>query len=206
MKIHPIRSLAVLVPMLMSLAGHAMAPKPKVQPLAEADLGQAPADGKGVYAFEADDIDGKKRSLSEFKGKVMLIMNTASKCGTTPQYANLEALYKKDKDKGFVAVAFPSNDFGHQEPGTNADIKKFCVVEYGIDFPIFSKIVVLGQGQHPLYTYLTKQPGVEGDLKWNGVKFLVNRKGKVVARFDSWTNPDDPAVLAVIDQLLAQAQ
>src|SRR6188508_404896 len=102
MKYHPLRSAAVLVSLFMSLSAHAMAPRPKPQP--GADLAKAPADGKGVYAFDADDIDGKKRSLGEFKGKVLLIMNTASKCGTTPQYANLESLYKKNKDRGFVAV------------------------------------------------------------------------------------------------------
>ena len=192
--------LALTLPLALGHPLHAMGSKPRLAD--DAALAQAPADGKGVYAFEADDIDGKKRSLADFKGKVLLIMNTASKCGTTPQYANLESMYKKYHDKGFEVLAFPSNDFGKQEPGSNADIKKFCVVEYGISFPIFSKIVVKGEGQHPLYGYLTKQPGMEGEIGWNGVKFLVNRQGKVVARFDSWTKPDSGAVIKVLEKLL----
>jgi glutathione peroxidase len=204
MPLSSFRRLALVLPLCLGAAAHAMAPKPGQVP--SADWGKAPVDGQGVYAFSADDIDGKKRSLSEFKGEVLLIMNTASKCGTTPQYANLEALYKKYKAKGFSVLAFPSNDFGHQEPGSNEDIKKFCVVEYGIDFPIFSKSVVKGEGQNPLYTYLTSQPGVSGDLAWNGVKFLVNRKGRVVARFGSFTKPDDPAVIKVLESLLAQGE
>ena len=199
MKLRTAPFLALALTALSGL-GQAMAPRPK---LAAADWGRAPQDGKGVYAFQADDIDGKPHSLAEYKGKVLLVMNTASKCGTTPQYANLEAVSKKYRAQGLVTVAFPSNDFGHQEPGTNADIKNFCVVEYGIDFPIFSKIVVKGEGQHPLYAYLTHQPGLEGDVKWNGEKFLVNRQGAVVARFGSFTKPDDPAVLKAIEALLA---
>jgi glutathione peroxidase len=202
MSLGSFRALALLLPLLVGPGARAMSPKPGQVPAADWD--KAPADGKGVYAFEVDDIDGKKRSLSEFKGQVLLIMNTASKCGTTPQYANLEALYKKYKAQGFSPLAFPSNDFGHQEPGSNEDIKKFCVVEYGIDFPIFSKNVVKGDGQIPLYTYLTRQPGVSGELGWNGVKFLVNRQGRVVARFGSFTKPDDPAIVKTLETLLAQ--
>lgn len=177
----------------------------KKQPavLGGAAMAQAPADGKGVYAFEAPDIDGKKRSLAEFKGKVLLIMNTASKCGTTPQYTGLENLYKQYKDQGLEVLAFPSDDFGHQEPGTDAQIKNFCVVEYGISFPIFSKSKVIGTERTPLYAYLSSRPGLEGDPQWNGVKFLVNRRGKVVARFSSWTKPEDPKVVAAIKALLA---
>jgi glutathione peroxidase len=200
MRFSPLAKLALWIPLALSPSLHAMGSKARLAD--DASLSQAPADGKGVYAFEAEDIDGKKRSLAEFKGKALLIMNTASKCGTTPQYANLESMYKKYKARGFEVLAFPSNDFGHQEPGTNADIKKFCVVEYGIDFPIFSKIVVKGQGQHPLYAYLTKQPGMEGEIGWNGVKFLVNRQGKVVDRFDSWTKPDSAEVIKVLEKLL----
>lgn len=168
-----------------------------------AALAQAPADGQGVYAFKSPDIDGKEQSLSQYKGKVLLIMNTASKCGTTPQYGDLESLYKAYKDQGLEILAFPSDDFGHQEPGSNATIKQFCVVEYGITFPIFSKCKVLGPDRLPLYGYLSHRPGLEGDPQWNGVKFLVNRQGKVVARFSSWTKPDDPKVVAAIKTLLA---
>jgi glutathione peroxidase len=193
---------ALLLALAIGVNAHAMGSKPGQVPASDWD--KAPADGKGIYAFDANDIDGKKRSLSEFKGQVLLVMNTASKCGTTPQYADLEALYKKYKAQGFTPLAFPSNDFGHQEPGSDADIKKFCVVEYGIDFPIFSKSVVLGADQTPLYAYITRQPGVSGDLKWNGVKFLVNRQGRVVARFGSFTKPSDPAVVSAIEKLLAQ--
>lgn len=187
----------------MSSMKHALATQPEAV-LDAAQLAQAPEDGKGVYAFTAPDIDGKDQSLAQYKGKVLLIMNTASKCGTTPQYTNLESLYKTYKDQGLEVLAFPSDDFGHQEPGSNATIKQFCVVEYGITFPIFSKCKVLGTDRLPLYDYLSHRPGLEGDPQWNGVKFLINRQGKVVARFSSWTKPDDAKIVAALKTLLAQ--
>jgi glutathione peroxidase-family protein len=147
---------------------------------------------KTIYDFVVNDIDGKERSLSEFAGKVLLIVNVASKCGFTPQYKNLQALYARHKERGFEILGFPANDFGRQEPGTDADIKSFCNTTYGVTFPMFSKISVKGKDIHPLYAFLTEKesnPQFPGKITWNFNKFLVDRKGSIVARFDS---KDDP--------------
>lgn len=170
----------------------------------------APADPKvktGPYVLDytMKTIDGKDQPLAEFKGKVVLIVNVASKCGFTPQYEGLEALYKSKKDAGLVILGFPANDFGGQEPGTNQEIKTFCEAKYKVDFPMFSKIEVTGAAQEPLYRQLAAQPApVGGDPKWNFTKFLVNRKGEVVARFDSRIKPDDEALRKKLDELLAE--
>ena len=135
----------------------------------------------------------------------MLIVNVASKCGLTPQYKQLEEVYTKYKGKGFEVLGFPANEFGKQEPGTNTEISTFCTSKFGVDFPMFSKIVVKGEGIHPLYQFLTSKetnPGLDGDIKWNFEKFLVGRDGKVVKRFDPRTKPDDPAVIEAIEQEL----
>jgi glutathione peroxidase-family protein len=145
-----------------------------------------------IYSFAAKDIDGKERSLSEFSGKVLLIVNVASKCGFTPQYKNLQTLYERFKGRGFEVLGFPANNFMHQEPGTEADIKSFCSTTYGITFPMFSKVSVKGKDIDPLYAFLTNKetdPEFAGKISWNFNKFLVDRKGDVVARFDS---KDDP--------------
>jgi len=145
-----------------------------------------------IYDFKVKTIDGKETTLEEYKGKVMLIVNVASKCGFTPQYDGLEALYKKYKDKGLVVLGFPCNQFGSQEPGTEAEIQNFCRVNYGVSFPMFSKINVNGDDTHPLYVYLkSEKPGILGSeiIKWNFTKFLVDRSGKVVDRFGSSTSP-----------------
>src|SRR6266700_4647058 len=145
-----------------------------------------------VHEFSLPSIDGAPAPLSAFKGKVALIVNVASQCGYTPQYAGLEKLYEKYKDKGFVILGFPANNFGAQEPGTNEEIKTFCSRKYSVKFPMYSKISVKGDDQAPLYSYLTKQtgPGIEGDIKWNFTKFLVDRNGKVIQRFEPAITPD----------------
>ena len=147
---------------------------------------------KTIYSFVAKDIGGKERSLSEFAGRALLIVNVASKCGFTPQYKGLQSLYERYRERGFEILAFPANDFLGQEPGTDADIKSFCSLNYGVTFPMFSKISVKGKGIHPLYAFLTGRetnPKFEGKIRWNFSKFLVDRAGNVVDRFDS---KDDP--------------
>lgn len=142
-----------------------------------------------VYDFSVKTIDGKEVSLSQYKGKALLIVNTASQCGYTPQYKGLEALYQQYKDKGFEILAFPSNDFGGQEPGSNTEIKQFCELKYKTTFPLFAKIVVKGEGKHPLYKYLTELPKNGGEVEWNFNKFLVSADGAVVAHLPSRADP-----------------
>jgi glutathione peroxidase len=157
--------------------------------------------------FTMKDIDGKDVALSKYKGNVVLIVNVASKCGYTPQYKELEAIYQKYKDRGFVVLGFPANDFGAQEPGTNAEIKQFCSENFHVTFPMFAKISVKGADAADLYKFLTSaaKVGAEkgGDIKWNFTKFLLGRDGKVIARFESKVKPDDAAVTAEIEKALA---
>lgn len=161
---------------------------------------RAPA---SFYDFTMKDIDGKETPLSQFKGKVVLAVNVASRCGNTPQYEGLEKLYKQKKADGFVVLGFPANEFRGQEPGTNAEIKEFCTKEYGVTFPMFSKIVVKGEGIHPLYKWLTDQTDGK-EIEWNFAKFLIGRNGAVKARFAPKTQPNAPEVLAAIDAALAE--
>ena len=152
-----------------------------------------------VYAFSAETLDGRTASLADFNGKVLLIVNTASQCGFTPQYAGLETLYRTYKQSGLEVLGFPCNQFGAQEPGTAEDIGAFCERNYGVSFPMFAKIDVNGEKAHPLYRFLKKQkPGLLGPLggggiKWNFTKFLVDRSGRVVDRFASTTKPESLA-------------
>jgi glutathione peroxidase len=158
-----------------------------------------------VYEFSMNSIDGKPLPLASFKGKVMLIVNVASKCGYTPQYTSLEAVYEKYKDQGFVIVGFPANNFMAQEPGTNEEIKTFCSTKYNVKFPLYAKISVKGEDKAPLYQFLTDagaNPKTGGEIKWNFTKFLVDRDGKVVARFESAVKPDSPDVIAAIEKAL----
>ncbi len=159
-----------------------------------------------IYDFTLPNIDGKAMPLSDFKGKVVLVVNVASKCGFTPQYTALEATYEKYKAQGFVIVGFPANNFGAQEPGTNEEIKTFCTRKYSVTFPMYSKVSVKGDDQTPLYQYLTKDTpaGINGDIKWNFTKFLVDRNGKVVERFESKITPDSPEVTSAIEKQLKQ--
>ena len=152
------------------------------------------------------DIEGKEVPLSDYLGKVVLVVNVASKCGFTDQYAALEALYKTYKDKGFVILGFPSNDFLHQEPGTEQEIKAFCTLTYGVSFPMFSKIAVIGKNKAPLYKDLTEKetnPNFSGGIKWNFTKFLLGKDGTVVDRFAPTTKPDADKVIAAIEKALA---
>ncbi|MGG7618036.1 glutathione peroxidase [Bacillus coreaensis] len=145
-----------------------------------------------VYQFEAKKINGQTISLSEYKGDVLLIVNTASNCGFTPQYKDLQELYVQYKEKGFTVLGFPCNQFMSQEPGTESDILSFCEMNFGVTFPLFSKVDVNGKNAHPLFQYLTEEaPGVLGmkAVKWNFTKFLVNRSGEVVERYAPNTNP-----------------
>ena len=147
-----------------------------------------------VYDFSANTLTGKTRTMSDFKGKVLLVVNTASKCGFTPQYAGLEALYKKYKDEGLVVLGFPSNQFGEQEPGPDSEIAEFCEMNYGVSFPMFSKVDVNGDAAHPLFKYLTSsKKGLLGSqaIKWNFTKFLVGRDGKVIERYAPNTKPEE---------------
>src|SRR6202050_185479 len=158
----------------------------------------------GIYSFTLNSIDGKPAPLADYKGKVVLIVNVASQCGYTPQYTALEAIYEKYKDQGFVILGFPANNFGAQEPGTNEEIKTFCTRKFSVTFPMYSKISVKGADQAPLYTYLTKETGtgIAGDIKWNFTKFLVDREGKVIQRFEPAVTPDSKEVTAAIEKQL----
>lgn len=145
-----------------------------------------------IYDYSAEDIDGKIVPMDEYKGKVMLIVNTASKCGFTPQYTGLEKLYEDFKEQDFVVLGFPSNQFKEQEPGSDDDIKSFCEINYGVTFPLFSKVDVNGEDAHDLFKYIRKETkGLLGDsVKWNFTKFLVDRNGQVFKRFAPQTSPD----------------
>ncbi len=152
------------------------------------------------------DIDGKDIKLKKYKGNVLLVVNTASKCGYTPQYEGLQTTFDKYKGKGFYVLGFPANNFGGQEPGTAAEIKEFCTLKYKVTFPMFAKISVFGADQDPLYSYLTSKatnPKFAGDITWNFNKFLIGRDGKIVARFTSKDKPDGEAVMRAIEKYLA---
>jgi glutathione peroxidase len=153
-----------------------------------------------VHEFSLPSIDGAPAPLSAYKGKVVLIVNVASKCGYTPQYAGLEKLYEKYKDYGFVILGFPANNFGGQEPGTNEEIKTFCSRNYNVTFPMYSKISVSGDDKAPLYQFLTSAGG--GEIKWNFTKFLVDGDGKIIARFESKVAPDSAELTGAVEKAL----
>ena len=166
-----------------------------------------PPKEKSMYEFTMKNIDGSDVNLGAYKGKVAMIVNVASKCGLTPQYEGLEALYEKYKDKGFVILGFPANNFLGQEPGTEKEIKEFCTLKYNVTFPMFAKISVKGSDQHPLYTFLTNRqsnPGFDGDITWNFEKFLADKNGKIISRFSPKTVPDDPEIVKTIETELAK--
>ena len=153
-----------------------------------------------VHEFTMNDIDGKPFAMAQLKGKAVLVVNVASRCGYTPQYAGLEALYQKYKSRGLVVVGVPANNFGGQEPGSDTEIKQFCSRTYNVTFPMLSKVSVKGTDITPLYAYLTAAQG--GDVKWNFTKFLVGKDGKAVQRFESKVAPDSAELSAAIEQLL----
>jgi glutathione peroxidase len=180
-----------------------------------------------IYDIPVRKISGAEASLAEYKGKVVLVVNVASKCGLTPQYEGLESLYTKYRDQGLVIAGFPANDFAGQEPGTNEEIQAFCSTKFAVDFPLYEKITVVGPEKHPLYALLTRvqpkaistgkvpfaedlrkygiAPNAEPELLWNFEKFLVGRSGEVAARFAPDTKPDDPALIVAIEAELAKA-
>jgi glutathione peroxidase len=159
---------------------------------------------KSIYDFTLPLLNGKDAPLADYKGKVVLVVNVASRCGFTPQYSALESIYEKYKDQGFVIIGFPANNFAGQEPGTNEEIAKFCNGKYNVTFPVYGKISVKGDDQAPLYSFLTKDanPTLAGDIKWNFTKFLVDRNGKVVERFEPPVTPDSPEVVSAIEAQL----
>ena len=166
-----------------------------------------PTKERSMYEFTMKDIDGNDVSLGKYKGSVVMLVNTASRCGLTPQYEGLQKIYDQYKDKGFVVLGFPANNFLGQEPGTEKEIKEFCQLNYKVSFPMFSKISVRGADQHPFYTFLTHKetnPGFDGDITWNFEKFLTDKSGKVVARFGPSTVPDDPAIIKANETELAK--
>lgn len=180
----------VLGALLLAAAPHAQAEK-KVAP---------------ALSYTLKDIDGKDVPLSSYQGKVVMIVNVASYCGNTKQYTSLQKMYEKYKNQGFVILGFPANEFGAQEPGSNQEIKTFCTSKYNVSFPMFSKVVVKGEGITPLYKYLTDKstnPQYGGDIEWNFAKFILNRKGEVVGRVPAGTDPMTPEVVAVVEKELA---
>jgi len=167
----------------------------------------AGAEAHSIYDFTMKSIDGQQVSLKSYHGKVVLLVNVASKCGFTPQYAGLEAVYERYKDRGLVIVGVPANNFAQQEPGTDEEIKKFCSNKYNVSFPMMSKVSVLGDDKAPLYQFLTDKsanPTIGGDIKWNFTKFLFDRNGNPVARFEPAVKPDSPEVTAAIESTLSK--
>ena len=180
---------------------------------------------KTIYEFPVKKINGKDFNLADYKGKALLVVNVASQCGLTPQYEALEKTYEKFHEKGLEVLGFPANEFGAQEPGTNAEIVDFCTSKFGVKFPMFEKVVVKGEGQHPLYNFLTSEkPEAQGngnafeeklknygvtraqkqDILWNFEKFLINKKGEVVARFAPDVTPDDQMITKAIESALQE--
>jgi glutathione peroxidase len=167
----------------------------------------AGAEAHSIYDFTMRSIDGRQVSLKSYSGKVVLLVNVASKCGFTPQYAGLEAVYEKYKDRGLVIIGIPANNFAQQEPGTDEEIKKFCSNKYNVTFPMMSKVSVLGDDETPLYQFLTSKsanPQIGGDIKWNFTKFLFDRNGNPVARFEPAVKPDSPEVASAIEATLGR--
>jgi glutathione peroxidase len=162
-----------------------------------------------VLEFTMKNIDGKEVPLSNYKGKVLLIVNVASKCGNTPQYSGLEELYKEYAGQGFAILGFPANNFLWQEPGTDEEIKEFCTTKYNVTFDMFSKISVKGSDQHPLYRFLTSKesnPEFAGDVKWNFQKYLIDRNGKVIGKFAPGLNPKSEELTGAIEAALKQGK
>lgn len=159
---------------------------------------------KNIYNLTVNTIDGKKINLSDYGNKVLLIVNVASECGYTPQYEGLEKIYEKYKNKGFEILAFPCNDFGGQEPGTNEEISTFCKAKYNVTFPLFDKIKILGNDKNPLYEKLISNFDPKSDVKWNFEKFLIDRKGDIVSRFGSKIKPESAELVGAVEEELGK--
>ena len=170
------------------------------------DMSQTkPLTEKSIYDFIMKDIDGQDIKMDQYRGKVLLIVNVASKCGYTKQYEGLQKIYLKYRNQGFLVLGFPANNFLSQEPGTDEEIKTFCSTKYNVTFPMFSKISVKGDDKHPLYRFLTEtqsNPEFAGEIKWNFNKFLVDKSGKIIARFDSGVKPEDDELINTIEKTL----
>ncbi len=163
-------------------------------------IAQDASSPRTLHSFTVRDIDGKDVELSRYKGKVVLVVNVASRCGYTPQYRQLQEVYEKYKDKGLAILGFPANQFGGQEPGSDVEIKGFCTSKYNVSFDMFSKVVVKGKDIAPLYQWLTDKEGkFGGDVKWNFTKFLIGKDGHIIGRFEPGTRPDDPKVIDAIE-------
>lgn len=168
--------------------------------------GQGKKDEATLYEFVMKDIEGRDVSLAKYRGKVVLVVNVASQCGNTPQYAGLEKLYRRYQERGLVIAGFPANNFGGQEPGTNEEIKEFCEGKFGVTFPMFAKISVKGIDMDPLYQWLVGSVEPREDVDWNFAKFLVGRDGRVIARFSSRTKPDDQTLTSSILKALSESR
>lgn len=168
------------------------------------DKGSSPVHLGDIFSHTMELIDGTPKPLSEYKGNVLIIVNVASFCGYTPQYKDLQTIHEKYQSKGLRILAFPANNFGNQEPGTNDEIMEFCDLNYNVTFDMFSKISVKGDDQHPLYTHLTTATDFTGEVKWNFQKYVVDRKGRVVAMFPSKVKPTDKEFVALLEVLLSE--
>lgn len=189
------------------LACFCLAASAEASPSAPTTQPQEDSAVPGPLNFTMKSLAGQDVPLSHYQGKVILMVNVASKCGNTPQYAGLERVYKKYADKGFIILGFPSNDFHHQEPGTDQEISQFCTQKYGVTFDMFSKVDVKGETQCPLYQFLTSEqtdPQFPGPITWNFEKFLIGRDGKVIARFKPKVQPESDPVITAIEAALAQ--
>jgi len=197
--------LGIVFAVVLTVAVVAVATKDKGSdaPIQSTSTTGAVVSDKNLADFKVKDIDGKEVDLSAYKGKVVLIVNVASKCGYTRQYTGLENIYKKYKDRGLVILGFPCNDFGGQEPGTNEEIKEFCSTKFSVSFPMVDKVAVLGDGKAPLFAWLTNNE-VTGskDIKWNFEKFLIDKDGKIVERFVSKDEPEGEKITAAIEREL----
>ena len=193
-----LRRLRMAVASLLFTAGGAFSAKKEVQPM------QAEKTKGRIYEFEMANIDGKPTKLAKYKGHPLLVVNVASLCGFTPQYKDLNDLYEKYEAKGLRIAAFPANEFGAQEPGSDAEIKSFCLTKFALKFDLYSKIAVKGPSIHPLYKHLTTEAGHDGDIPWNFSKFLLDKEGKVVARFGPEANPTGKEIVSKVEALLAQ--
>jgi glutathione peroxidase len=212
MRIGTIAVLTTILALMLG-AGCSRNDSERPQPIAETqaqekqvDTAAKPGSTAGPLDFTVTDIDGNEVALDRYRGKVVMIVNVASKCGLTPQYQALQTLHERYADRGLAILGFPANEFLGQEPGTNAEIKAFCTSNYGVEFDMFAKVVVKGEGQCPLYAYLTSaetNPQFAGEIQWNFTKFLVGRDGAVGARFEPRTKPDDPQVIKAIEAALA---
>ena len=200
----PTASATLALVLTLALALSAACSREAIEQSASAGPSKTAEPGAGFHELTVKTIDGADKSLKDYRGKTLLVVNTASKCGFTPQYAELQTLYERYKDQDFEVLAFPSNDFGGQEPGSNAAIKSFCSSTYHVTFPLFAKVGVKGDARTPLYSLLTQRgpEGTRGDIKWNFTKFLVDGTGQVLSRFEPTVTPLDATLVKAVEAAL----